>query len=282
MKYTNKHNYPEYVYKWLATDDYDHNPDVVSATGLMKPARMIALSKKHHGELEIDVSDLVASRYGTALHDSFEALDLGEIQEQRFETTFFGTRISGKMDLVLDNVIRDFKSTSVWKYIKKEFDDYTRQLSIYRWLLHRCESHIPVAEWGQICFLFTDWQSGKAKHDPSYPQSRIATVDLALNPYDELEQWISNRLSAFKQAETELPECTPHELWETPTQYAVKKKGNKRAIKLYDSKGSALDALKTGQVIEERPGKVKRCNYCTCRPFCTQYEELKKQGKVEA
>ena len=32
------------------------------------------------------------------------------------------------MDAVIDGVIRDNKSTSVWKFVKQEFDDYIKQL----------------------------------------------------------------------------------------------------------------------------------------------------------
>ena len=39
MNYTNKYNLPEHICAWLAADDYDYNPDVISATTLIGPAR---------------------------------------------------------------------------------------------------------------------------------------------------------------------------------------------------------------------------------------------------
>ena len=84
MKYTNKHNFPDFVVQWLQTDEYDYEENTLSATTLMQPARAYALKKQNWEHLEIDVSDLIASRYGTAIHDSVEKVNLtGCKQEER-------------------------------------------------------------------------------------------------------------------------------------------------------------------------------------------------------
>jgi len=60
------------------------------------------------------------------------------------------------------------------------------------------------------------------------------------------------------------------------------KKGNKRAIKLYDSETQAEASLPTGitaknYFVEYRKGESKRCaDYCNAFPFCTQAQQEQK------
>ena len=118
MIYTNKYNIPGHICKWLESDSYDYQPGVLSATTLISPARAFVLKKLHRDELTMDYSDMIALRYGTAIHDSLEKVGVyadGDFKEKRFFAEIMGFQISGKMDAVLDGVIRDNKSTSVWK-----------------------------------------------------------------------------------------------------------------------------------------------------------------------
>lgn len=78
MRYTNEHNFPGYVLQWLKDDTYDYNPDTISATTLKKPGKIFAYERLYPEQLEIDVSNRIASRFGTAIHDSFEAINGGE------------------------------------------------------------------------------------------------------------------------------------------------------------------------------------------------------------
>ena len=77
MKITNKHNFPKHLADWLENDDYDYNNDplTISATSLLKPARIRILGQRHHGEVEQDIVDLIASRVGNAIHDSIERIE---------------------------------------------------------------------------------------------------------------------------------------------------------------------------------------------------------------
>lgn len=281
MNFTNKHNLPDYVVQWLTFDSYDHESDAISTTALQKPAKAAYLSRLHKDELTMDCSDLVAPRYGTALHDSFEKIGLGDRREERFYADFNGFKISGKFDMIIDNKLHDFKSTSVWKYIYADFEDYIIQMSIYRWLLH--QNGVEVAPVAQICFLFTDWASSKAKYDPTYPKSRVAVVDITLWDTLTIEAWIGDRLVAMHNINiNNLPDCTDKELWKDPDKFAVKKIGAKKATKLYNSEKEAESALKEGQEIEHRPSKAKRCGYCAARIFCQQAKEMEKNGQLDA
>ena len=60
---------------WLLNDTYDHvdKENYISATHLLKPIREIVLLKQNKKEDKaIEISTLIKSRLGTALHDSIE------------------------------------------------------------------------------------------------------------------------------------------------------------------------------------------------------------------
>jgi len=254
MKYTNKENYPGYVMAWLQNDQYDYEEGVVSATRLISPARQYALYKKHYDELEIDVSDLIASKYGTAIHAAFEDLDIPKIEQEtrlyvEVEVEGEKYKISGKFDMLQDlgdgtKKLIDLKSTSVWSYIfDSKRDDYVKQLSIYKFLANK--NGYNVVNYADICMIFTDWSGTRARTNANYPKTRIAIKPIELWDDTKTEEYIIGRLKEFKQAvEKELPRCTTQELW-------------------------------------ENKGKYKRCGYCMARKFCSQCRELIDQGYVE-
>lgn len=291
MKYTNKNNLPPIVEQWLKNDEYDYKPGVMSATGLMKPIRATILTERHYAELEMDISDLIALRYGTAIHTSFEQVKYGpEVEQERRVTISKGdVQISGKFDMLVkaqDNTftLYDIKSTSVWNFIfDNKTQDYITQLSIYRYLLTREGKTVNGV--ANIIMVFTDWSKKKAKEDPTYPQIRMVVKQIDLWDIATTEQWITDRLSAIAKAreldDNKLPECTDDELWKKKDSFAVKKVGGVKAIKVYDNKDEAEKGLGPGQEIETRKGMVSRCpDYCPCHPFCNQFKQLKEQGYI--
>lgn len=285
MNYTNRYNIPAHICKWLELDSYDYNPDVISATTLIGPARAYVLKKQHADDLTMDYSDLLAARYGTAIHDSLEKVGVygeGDFKEQRYYAEVMGVQISGKMDAVIDGVIRDNKSTSVWKFVKQEFDDYIKQLSIYKYILH--QNGIETAAHAYIDFFFTDWKKSDAEKGGNYPAIRYQEQRLELMTLEETEAFIQERITEFLFAESALPECSKEELWTRDEAWAIyAKAGQSRAKKICKTETEAQDYIAAnGGVIEHRPGKVMRCNYCTAAPFCEQYRKLREAGLINA
>lgn len=285
MNYTNRHDIPAHICKWLELDSYDYDPNVISATTLIGPARAFVLKKQHADDLTMDYSDLLSARYGTAIHDSLEKAGVfgeGDFKEKRFYCEVLGVTISGKVDAVISGVIRDNKSTSVWKFVKQEFDDYIKQLSIYKYILHR--NGIETESFGMIDFFFTDWKKSDAEKGGDYPPIRYQEQRLELMTLEETEAFIQERITEFLFAESSLPECTKEELWTRDEAWAVyAKAGQARAKKICKSEAEAQDyTAANGGVIEHRPGKVMRCNYCTAAPFCDQYRKLKEAGLIDA
>jgi hypothetical protein len=244
MIYTNKFEYPSYVIQYLENDEYDYDPDTFSATTLLKPPRVTVLERTYPDELEVDYSELVASRYGSSIHDSFEKVEIkGAIQEQRLKTLQNGMIVTGKFDMLMEiskNTYKlvDLKSTSAWTCVYGSKDeDYIKQLSIYRWLGNR--NGLKIIDDAEICFFFTDWSKASANKNPNYPQSRIFIKPIKLMTFLETEEFINERIKLIRDAFIELPLCSDKELWKNKP--------------------------------DDPP---RRCDYCSCKNVCNQYKMM--------
>jgi hypothetical protein len=68
MKLTNVHKIPETFVNVLKRPTYSKGKANLSATQLLNSPKIVALTKKFEDELEQDVSDMVWSIFGTAIH----------------------------------------------------------------------------------------------------------------------------------------------------------------------------------------------------------------------
>jgi hypothetical protein len=87
---------------------------------------------------------------------------------------------------------------------------------------------------------------------------------------------------AEQVADDELPMCTPEERWHKPDTWALKKKGNKRALRVYDSELDAEEHFRNGTMnglkleVEHRLGSDPRCeSYCKVKEFCSYGRSLR-------
>lgn len=268
---------------WLASDDYDHinDPTYISATSLLKSTRSLVLSKRLPPNQIIDLSDLIASRMGTAIHDSIEkawkkpegSLRALGYPEQVFKNVYLnptaenlrhdpniipiymelrnikeinGFKIGGKFDFVADNTLHDFKSTGTYTYITGSNDEkYVQQGSIYRWL----NQDIITSDHMFIEFIFTDWSYVKALADKSYPQSKVLSKKYNLMSIAETENFIKNKLDKIikymNADQDQIPQCTPEELWQSAPTWKYYRDPNKttRATKNFDTPTEAYKRL---------------------------------------
>lgn len=299
MKITNKQNLPAYLADWLEkSDSYDHNydPFTFSATSLMKPIKASVLATRYVDKIEIDVTDLIASRLGSSIHDSIEKIETKNVSKEnrvsrKVKIGDVEFTVTGKYDILVNEnelyTLRDIKTTSVWAYIFGGKDkDYSKQLSIYRWLLSLTYNMNDKA---YIDFIFTDWQSSKAKQDKEYPQQRIIPgYEIKLMSLEETEKYIIERLNLYYQhintPDDQLPACTKEELWAQEDTFAVMKPGNQKATKVCSSKQEADIYIKDKDIkafVEFRQGKVKRCKYCPASPFCNAYDYYLANGLID-
>lgn len=299
-------------------DYIDGVDNYISVTTLMKPVRQIVLPGRiPASERTADVAEFIARKTGHAFHDSIEkawkdpdqrarALRLlgyndeliGRIAvnptdeelrasnsiipvylEQRTLKQFEGWTIGGKFDMVADGIVQDFKSTSVWSWIKgNKDDDYRLQGSLYRWL----NPKKITEDFIRINFIFTDW-SKRDLRTPGYPQKRVEYKDIPLLSLKETEQWVRLKLAVINQyfnlPEKELPHCTDTELWRSDPQYryfadpAKASDPNARSTKNFSDLVEARKFMseKGGKgTIVTKPGEPKACGYCAAFEACTQ------------
>jgi len=289
MKLTNKHNIPETFVNVLRRPTYSKGKAHLSATQILNSPKIVGLTKKFEDELEQDVSDMVWSLFGSAIHGVLEhGKDDNHLVEERLHATLEGWRISGAIDLqILDGqggvAIRDYKTTSAWAVMNEKVE-WEQQLNIYAWLLESVKKDLTVTDLG-IVAIIRDWSRREASKNPDYPQAPVKEIPIKLWPYQEREEYISHRLSLHSACEfametgEDLPDCTPEEMWERPTTYAIKKKGGVRAIKVYEIKEEAEAALdpKT-QELEVRLGSRTRCeHFCSVNTYCQQWRDYQEK-----
>lgn len=280
--YSNGTGVPLSVAVFLATDNYDYEPGVLSATSLIKPIRQLVLAPRvPEEERTIDIISLYKSRLGTALHDAIErawltnyatamkalgypekiidrvvvnpepGLELPKdaipvYMERRSYAELEGYKISGKFDFAAEGRLQDFKSTSVFTFTGgNKTQDYQLQGSIYRWLNQDILTDDHIA----IQFLFTDWMPGRAKSEPNYPNRPVEEKLIPLLSLDDTEDFLRHKLRQFRQLkdapEETLPRCNDQDLWRQPPVYKYYKNPQKmtRSTKNYDNRDEAYSRL---------------------------------------
>lgn len=259
-KLTNNTKIPLPVAVWVASNTYDfkHNPKALSATDFNRSIRQLVLRNRlpENHINELDISTMIKSKMGTAIHDAIESVWLNDelrnetlevlgvdprlinnivvnppvneikdgqvpvYMEQRKSIEIDGYSISGKFDFVVNGELCDFKTTGTWKWNKLDDadKDYQTQGSIYK-LIH---NDIIDKDEMHIIFIFTDFMQGRAVSE-SYPPSQC--VDHKVKLLDELEttemiKGVINQLEEYKDApEEELPDCTAEQLWQSKPTY---------------------------------------------------------------
>jgi len=283
MKLTNKLGLPDTFYRAVLNDKYTRGDSDYSATDLTAPLRVTILNRRHDDEVVEDVADRIWSLFGTALHSILEQSNPDNaLTEERLFMRIAGRTISGATDLYeATRLITDYKSTSAWTIVyRSRIEEWTQQLNVYAELY---EQHGFPVEKIQCVVMLRDWSKSKARADGKYPQTQVVVVPLELWPQARRRAWIAERVEALVAAEevpdADLPECTPAEIWEKPTKYAVKKAGRKSALRVLFSMEEAQQwAAKEGHTgpgitIEVRPGERTRCeDYCPVNPWCSQFQ----------
>jgi len=282
MIITNHTGLPEPVFKALTRNDYSKGKSNRSVTQLIDSPRVRVLRKENDEKIEEDAADMLWSVLGTAVHKMFEEHEADQhIVEERLYAEIENWVISGAIDIQREEgdgsvTILDYKCTSAWSVIygKSEWD---KQLNFYAWLAEHDKGCTVGAL--KICAVLRDWQRKKAEVDSSYPQAPIVIVDIPLWSQQVRDEYVRERVRIHQEAEFErltggdLPLCSDEERWKKDDQFAVKKIGTKRAIKLFDSMDDAFAYMKENQEIEARKGRSVRCedNYCKVAEFCDQY-----------
>lgn len=275
MKITNKFNLPTPIYNAIVNDDYDDGGADITASSLWKPTQMLALTRQHKEDIEVDASDFLGTLLGKALHDYIRKHDTEAQTEQRIFTHVEGMLLSGQFDrlIVSQGIIQDYKVTSVARFNhQKHESEWENQLNTYAFLLRRHGVDIRAL---QIVAVLRDWSELNAERNLDYPNIMVQVVDIPLWTTEEAERRISERVAAHSK---EPSPCTNEERWYRRPKFAIMKNGRKNAVKLFDDEGDALAFIAAASdsrylYVQRRPGDSLRCRkYCSASPFCPQWQ----------
>lgn len=318
MNYTNHANIPLPLAVFLATDNYDHEENTISATTLLKPTKQIILDTRLSPQERItDIASLVSSRMGSAIHTAIEQAwlnpsealqrlgyptkvierikvnpdtindkDIPVYMEKRSYKQVGDYTISGKFDFVAEGKVQDFKSTSVWTYLNQSnADKYRLQGSIYRWL----NPDIISSDTMTIHYIFTDWNAQEARRNKEYPTNRVISQEYPLLSIQDTGSFIKAKLADIAKykdtPEQQLPPCTDDDLWRKPTIWKYYKNPAKtdRSTKNFDTQSEAIRRyVEDGSVgtVQEVKGQVVACKYCPVFHLCTQKDTYIASGEL--
>jgi hypothetical protein len=269
-KYTNTTGVSLPLAVWLATDNYGGksktNPYSISATGLLKSPRQIILGMRAKPEDEvIDVSGLVQSRIGTAIHSAIEnawtvpkekltntLVSLGYPEdiakrvkvnpnnspienypedmipvyvEQREYKQLGKWTLTGEFDMVFDGALSDTKSTTTFTFSNKTKDEDYIKQGSFYRWLNPTKI---TKDTMSIDFIFTDFKQNMVGQG-NYPPSRTYNQQYQLMSLADTENWIKDRLTLIETLELapepDLPFCTDKELWRRESQWKYYKSG---------------------------------------------------------
>lgn len=294
---TNKLDLPQ-PFVDAATSDHVYKPNRYSVTEVLGGTCEAILKREHQGEQEDDVADRVWAIFGTAVHKVLQESEAtaSQLQEGWLSIPIDGTEfeMSGIFDLYDDEsgTVTDYKTTSVWTVTFGDFDKWRAQTLLYCLMLRK---HGFDARSGEIVALLRDHSQRKARTERDYPEHPVFRIvwdftdeDFA-SAEDEVGKWF-DRLSAQLAThrvygDDALDPCSPSERWHKPDKWAVMRKGQKKAVKLFNSKELALEYMDwlanqpsnkgKGLYVEHRPGEDTRCeSYCSVAEFCPHGKKL--------
>ena len=286
MKVTNNHNLPQSFVDFARNDKYSKGHADISVTTLIDSARVRVMRDHYHNERVVDVVDNIWALFGTAVHHVLESTEPSDdvVIEERLFTKINGWVLSGAVDHQVIKgqtvEITDYKVTSVWSVIHGKID-WERQLNVYAYLVQKNKG--KKVKKLSICAVLRDWNRRDAQNKPNYPQSPIVIVDIPM--WDEMKRirYIHDRINYHQNAqvlydmEGSFAPCSDEERWKRDDAWAVKKKGLKRAMRVFDNEDEAKKFSETQDVsteIEHRIGEYVRCNgdYCGVAEFCSQHK----------
>ena len=285
MKLTNRNNLPEVFVNLLTRSTYSKGKAHLSATELLNSPQIVQLRRKHWDDIEEDVSDKIFALFGTAMHTILEHGKTDDsIVEERLHINVDGWNISGAIDLQEPNPkgisVKDYKTTGAWAVMNEKID-WEQQLNIYAYLVEKVKG-IPVTDLA-IVAIIRDWSKRDAQTKEGYPEAPIKVINIPLWTIDKREEFIRERIQLHSNAHlsTEMDEgyisCTPSEMWEKATVYAIRKIGGARAKSLHETQEEAeskLSELGKDYELEIRKGERTRCKeYCQVSKFCKQYQQ---------
>lgn len=292
---TNRLNLPQ-PFVDAATSNHEYKPHRYSVTEVLGGTCEAVLKRRHHGEGEEDVADRVFAIFGTAVH---KVLQEAEATDTQLQENWLSVpvrvgeseeyELSGIFDLYDDATgkVTDYKTTSVWTVLFGDFDKWRNQCLAYCWMLRQ---HGFDAHSGEIVAILRDHNQRKARTERDYPPHPVFRIgwDFSDADFSEVEAdifaWFANVVHEETVPDDQLEPCTPEQRWHKPDKWAVMRRGQKRAVKLFDTESDALGFMdwladkpsNKGRAlfVEFRKGEDTKCeSYCPVAQFCPHHRD---------
>lgn len=301
MNYTNELNLPEPLVDAVKSN-HAYKEHRYSVTEVLGGTCEAILKRRHDREITEDVSQRIWALFGTAVHEVLRKAKGTEtqLQENWMSVPVDGTgyELSGIFDLYDDatGTVTDYKTASTWKVKFGDFSDWRRQTLAYCWMLRKLGFD---ARRGEIVAFLKDHskRDAKLKSNDGYPPHPVFQIlwDFTEQDFEDMEShvtwWFSEVMHEETVPDSHLEPCSPEQRWHKPDKWAVKKKGRKTAIRVYDNKGDAYQRAagenrQAGKddlfYVEHREGEDTRCqSYCSVAQFCPYGRNLS-QSEPEA
>lgn len=287
MRITNRLGLPAPLVSAVTRHPRQKRENTISVSELIQPPQLRALVRQYDAELTEDASDRLWALLGTLLHGVMEEHAqgmAGHVVEEELSTEVLGWKVIGHYDLsemVFDGeILTDWKLTSVYSMKDKDLKpEWDAQVNIYAELLRRAGRKVTKA---QIIAIGRDWSQSRAMREADYPQQQVVVKPVPLWNEQAVSDYLEARVLMHQFAERGIwPDCAPEERWARPDIWALHKKGQKKAVKLFEDPELAqkwLDQILGGNkshYIQHRQGESIRCAaYCPAAPKCKQWAKL--------
>jgi hypothetical protein len=279
---TNNYGLPAPLYKALIPDRRQKVLGRIGATDLIDAPLRRILQMKYFSDMQEDASENLWSLLGKAIHYVVEQsghVDTSELKEEWKHES--GATLVTIGDYYDNKVLTDWKITSVWSFLLGTKEEWINQLNVVRYIYGKVG--IPVEKM-QVYAILRDHMKTKI-YDAGYPQVAFQQIDIPMLPEDKLEEYVTERVRLHLEAEkclediSKIPQCSPKERWQRETTYAVKKKDQKKAVRVFPTEQEAADYIsntlkRDGLSIETRIGADIKCaTYCNVNSFCPYFKK---------
>lgn len=312
MKFTNKYNLPEAIVQAIANREYSKGEADYSVTELLRPPQMARLLQIYGGQIEVDIADSIWALFGTAVHYILSKNSLeNHTIEERLILPIGKTKISGQPDVIINAedgagiTIQDYKVTSVYKFLSKDFSDWEFQLNMYKFIAETSKN-LPVHSL-QIIAILRDWSRSerkKAERDgKEYPDVQVQKIDMPIWGVGKVLHELGQRLDIMEQVKkiTDIEKlsqdfpCTKEDRWAQNDAYLVIKNSG-YVYRRFETDGTEAGKLTAGAMARETLAGMKaegyevkfvegyslRCEeYCPVKDFCFQRNGKKPEVNLE-